>query len=39
LRWTLIPDTEFGLEKSESLVGLSDKEIEDKVAGLVKPGV
>ncbi|PSS21858.1 hypothetical protein M430DRAFT_40671 [Amorphotheca resinae ATCC 22711] len=30
---------EFGVEKSESLVGLSDKEIEDKVAGLVKPGV
>jgi NADH dehydrogenase (ubiquinone) 1 alpha subcomplex subunit 2 len=39
LSWTLIPGIEFGVEKSESLVGLSDKEIEDKVAGLVKPGV
>lgn len=28
--------TEFGKEKSESLEGLSDKEIEDKVTGLVK---
>ncbi|RQM06534.1 hypothetical protein DH86_00003250 [Scytalidium sp. 3C] len=27
---------EFGKEKSESLEGLSDKEIEDKVTGLVK---
>lgn len=28
--------TEFGKEKAESLAGLSDKEIEDKVAKLVK---
>jgi NADH dehydrogenase (ubiquinone) 1 alpha subcomplex subunit 2 len=27
---------EFGREKSESLLGLSDKEIEEKVTGLVK---
>ncbi|EPE26515.1 Thioredoxin-like protein [Glarea lozoyensis ATCC 20868] len=27
---------EFGKEKSESLAGLSDKEIEEKVTGLVK---
>ncbi|KAG0645387.1 NADH-ubiquinone oxidoreductase [Hyphodiscus hymeniophilus] len=30
---------EFGKEKSESLAGLSDKEIEDKVTGLVKTGI
>jgi NADH dehydrogenase (ubiquinone) 1 alpha subcomplex subunit 2 len=30
---------EFGQEKSESLAGLSDKEIEDKVTGLVKTGL
>jgi NADH dehydrogenase (ubiquinone) 1 alpha subcomplex subunit 2 len=30
---------EFGKEKSESLAGLSDKEIEEKVTGLVKSGV
>jgi len=27
---------EFGKEKSESLEGLSDKEIEERVTGLVK---
>jgi NADH dehydrogenase (ubiquinone) 1 alpha subcomplex subunit 2 len=27
---------EFGKEKNESLLGLSDKEIEEKVTGLVK---
>jgi len=31
--------TEFGNEKVESLVGLSDKEIEAKVTGLVKGGI
>lgn len=31
-----IHTTEFGKEKAESLAGLSDKEIEDKVAKLVK---
>jgi hypothetical protein len=31
--------TEFGKEKSESLVGLSDKQIEETVTGLVKTGV
>jgi len=30
---------EYGQEKSESLVGLSDKEIEDKVTGLVKTAI
>jgi len=30
---------EFGTEKVESLVGLSDKEIEAKVTGLVKGGI
>ena len=30
---------EFGKEKSESLAGLSDKEVEDKVTGLVKTGI
>ncbi|CAG8979602.1 hypothetical protein HYALB_00012229 [Hymenoscyphus albidus] len=30
---------EFGQEKSESLAGLTDKEIEEKVSGLVKNGV
>ncbi|CZT50923.1 probable NADH2 dehydrogenase (ubiquinone) 10.5K chain [Rhynchosporium secalis] len=30
---------EFGQEKSESLAGLSDKEIEEKVSGLVKTGI
>ncbi|KAI9056264.1 hypothetical protein LZ554_001191 [Drepanopeziza brunnea f. sp. 'monogermtubi'] len=28
---------EFGHEESESLAGLSDKQIEEKVTGLVKP--
>jgi len=32
-------DAEFGKEKSESLVGLSDKQIEETVTGLVKTGV
>jgi hypothetical protein len=32
-------DTEFGKEKSESLAGLSDKEIEEKVSGLVKTAI
>ena len=32
------PYTEFGQEKVESLAGLSDKEIEAKVTGLVKGG-
>lgn len=31
--------TDYGLEKSESLAGLSDKEIEEKVTGLVKTGI
>jgi len=35
----LIMITEFGKEKSESLAGLSDKEIEEKVSGLVKSGI
>ncbi|MCJ1476062.1 hypothetical protein MMC13_004727 [Lambiella insularis] len=30
---------EYGREKQESLSGLSDKEIEDKVTGLVKTGI
>ncbi|MCJ1250363.1 hypothetical protein MMC30_007589 [Trapelia coarctata] len=30
---------EYGKEKQESLAGLSDKEIEDKVTGLVKTGI
>ncbi|MCJ1408405.1 hypothetical protein MMC19_002480 [Ptychographa xylographoides] len=30
---------EFGREKQESLSGLSDKEIEDKVTSLVKTGM
>ncbi|TVY13127.1 NADH-ubiquinone oxidoreductase 10.5 kDa subunit [Lachnellula arida] len=30
---------EFGQEKSESLLGLSDKQIEERVTGLVKTGV
>ncbi|MCJ1297694.1 hypothetical protein MMC08_000482 [Hypocenomyce scalaris] len=30
---------EYGKEKQESLSGLSDKEIEDKVTGLVKTGI
>jgi len=30
---------EYGQEKSESLAGLSDKEIEEKVTGLVKTGI
>ncbi|KAK0110082.1 hypothetical protein ONS95_002738 [Cadophora gregata] len=30
---------EFGQEKSEPLAGLSDKEIEEKVTGLVKAGI
>ncbi|KAG9236097.1 NADH-ubiquinone oxidoreductase 10.5 kDa subunit [Amylocarpus encephaloides] len=29
----------FGQEKSESLSGLSDKEIEERVTGLVKSGI
>jgi len=29
---------EFGKEKQESLMGLSDKEIESKVSGLVQKG-
>ena len=33
LSWWII---EFGREKQESLSGLSDKEIEDKVTSLVK---
>jgi hypothetical protein len=32
-------NAEFGKEKSESLVGLSDKQIEETVTGLVKTGV
>jgi NADH dehydrogenase (ubiquinone) 1 alpha subcomplex subunit 2 len=32
------PALEFGKEQSESLDGLSDKEIEEKVTGLVKAG-
>jgi len=35
--WLII--VEFGKEKSESLVGLSDKQIEETVTGLVKTGV
>jgi hypothetical protein len=35
----IINETEFGKEKSESLSGLSDKEIEERVTGLVKGGV
>lgn len=30
---------EYGKEKSESLSGLSDREIEDSVTGLVKTGI
>jgi NADH dehydrogenase (ubiquinone) 1 alpha subcomplex subunit 2 len=30
---------EFGQEKSASLLNMSDKEIEEKVAGLVKSGL
>jgi len=30
---------EYGKERHESLAGLSDKEIEDKVTGLVKTGL
>lgn len=30
---------EYGQEKSESLAGLSDKEIEEKVTELVKTGI
>jgi NADH dehydrogenase (ubiquinone) 1 alpha subcomplex subunit 2 len=30
--------TDFGTEKSQSLEGLSDKQVEDAVAGLVKDG-
>jgi len=30
---------EYGKEKQASLSGLSDKEIEDKVTGLVKTGI
>lgn len=32
-------DVEFGQEKSESLAGLSDKQIEETVTGLVKTGI
>lgn len=38
-RTGLIPITEFGQEKTESLAGLSDKEIEERVTGLVKTGI
>ncbi|KAI9716776.1 MAG: hypothetical protein M1812_005116 [Candelaria pacifica] len=31
--------TEFGKEKQEQLIGLSEKEIEEKVTGLVKTGI
>lgn len=38
--WRLIEMvTEFGKEKSESLIGLSDKQIEETVTSLVKTGV
>ena len=39
MEFILTNGVEFGKEKSESLLGLSDKEIEDKVTGLVKTGI
>lgn len=39
MEFILTNGVEFGKEKSESLLGLSDKEIEDRVTGLVKTGI
>jgi len=34
-----LTEAEYGQEKSESLAGLSDKQIEERVTGLVKGGI